>query len=136
VAALKYAARMATALGATLEVVTAWSPPPLEPMMVFEWSPEDTASEVLEGAIHDAFGDQPPAGLKRTVAPGPPARTLIELSEHCGMLVVGSRGHGGFAGLLLGSVSAACAAHAHCPVLIIHGPKQSPEAAAEEQRAG
>ncbi|MBO0981836.1 universal stress protein [Microbacterium sp. SD291] len=122
VAALKYAARMATALGASLEVVTAWAPPPLDPMMVVEWSPQDTAAEVLDGAIHDAFGDHPPAGLLRTVTPGPPARTLIDMSETCGMVVLGSRGHGGFAGLLLGSVSAACAAHAHCPVLIVHGP--------------
>ena len=34
--------------------------------------------------------------------------------------MLGSRGHGGFAGLLLGSVSAACAEYAHCPVLIVH----------------
>ena len=46
---------------------------------------------------------------------------LIDESISAEMLVLGSRGHGGFAGLLLGSVSSACAEHAHCPVLVVHG---------------
>ncbi|GAT73750.1 universal stress protein [Microbacterium hydrocarbonoxydans] len=132
VAALKYAARMAEALGTSLEVVTAWAPPPLDPMMVIDWSPEEAAKDVLDGTVRDAFGDDPPAGLARTVNPGSPARTLIRMSESCGMLVLGSRGHGGFAGLLLGSVSAACAAHAHCPVLIVHADGAPRRAAADE----
>jgi len=45
---------------------------------------------------------------------------LIEQSVGAEMVVVGSRGHGGIAGVLLGSVSAIVAEHAHCPVLIIH----------------
>jgi nucleotide-binding universal stress UspA family protein len=42
------------------------------------------------------------------------------------MLIVGSRGHGGFSGLLLGSVSAPCAEHSTCPVLVIHGDRPTP----------
>lgn len=136
VRALKYASTLATALDASLEAVATWAPPPLDPMAMIEWSPQDTAEEVLDGAIHDAFGGHPPAGLERTVAPGPPARTLIELSDRCDMLILGSRGHGGFAGMLLGSVSAACAAHAHCPVVIVHAPRRTAEAATAARHTG
>jgi nucleotide-binding universal stress UspA family protein len=48
---------------------------------------------------------------------------LIEESKAADMLVLGRRGHGGFGGLLLGSVSSACVAHAHCPVLVVHSPE-------------
>ena len=54
---------------------------------------------------------------------GHPRSTLIEESKSADMLVLGRRGHGGFGGLLLGSVSSACVAHAHCPVLVVHGPE-------------
>ena len=50
---------------------------------------------------------------------GSGAHALIEASRGGQMLVVGSRGHGGFVGMLLGSVSAACTHHAHCPVVVI-----------------
>lgn len=57
---------------------------------------------------------------------GGAAKVLLNQSAGAQMLVVGSRGHGGFIGLLLGSVSAACAEHARCPVLIVHGNDESP----------
>lgn len=127
IAALRYASRLATALDTGPEAVTVWSFPAFgEPVVLVEWAPQRDAAEVLDASIRSAFGDSPPEGLVRTVLPGPP-RTLIGLSRHCGMLVVGTRGHGGFAGLLLGSVSTACAEHAHCPILIMHSRKDTEE---------
>jgi nucleotide-binding universal stress UspA family protein len=60
--------------------------------------------------------------LERRIVEQVPARALVEASEQAALLVVGSRGHGGFAELLLGSVSYACAQRSRCPVAIIRSP--------------
>ena len=58
--------------------------------------------------------------IERRVVEGRPAAVLVDESQDADLLVVGSRGHGGFTGLLLGSVSQQCAHHAACPVVIVH----------------
>jgi nucleotide-binding universal stress UspA family protein len=89
--------------------------------MVGGWDPEENARAVVEEALDAAYGPDRPAHTTTRVLQGPPAKTLLDASEGAQMLVMGSRGHGGFAGLLLGSVSAVCAEHAHVPVLVVHG---------------
>lgn len=60
------------------------------------------------------------------VAEGNPAQVLIDASDGADLLVVGSRGHGGFTEALLGSVSQHCVQHAHCPVVVIRGQEHDP----------
>jgi hypothetical protein len=92
-----------------------WSPTP------DHWNPQEDMRIVLTTTVNEVFGAYPPPGMRLLVLTGNPARVLRDQSVGARLLVVGSRGHGGFAGLLLGSVSAGLAEHARCPVLIIHG---------------
>ncbi len=121
--ALRWSAQLAALLGAQLEIVTAWEYPPSFGWAAIapEWNPARDMEKVAAETIQAVFGDQPPPGLHVHVREGGAAKVLLEASEGAVMLVVGSRGHGGFSGLLLGSVSANVAEHAACPVLIIHG---------------
>jgi nucleotide-binding universal stress UspA family protein len=93
------------------------------PMIV----PEDRADE--EKALHAAqeevakvsgkLGDAKPASVNVRAVSGIPARQLIEESQNTDLLVVGSRGGGGFARLLMGSVSSQVVHHAACPVVVV-----------------
>jgi nucleotide-binding universal stress UspA family protein len=78
------------------------------------------AEEVLERATIDIAISEPDLVIEREVIEGPPGEVLVDEAAGADLLVVGSRGHGGFVGLLLGSVSQQCAHHALCPVVIVH----------------
>lgn len=128
--ALRWGAQIASTLGARLEVVTAWEYPPSFGWAAIapDWNPAKDMEKVAADTVQAVFGDEPPADLRVQVREGSAAKVLIEASQGAVMLIVGSRGHGGFSGLLLGSVSANVAEHASCPVLIIHGDQPPPKA--------
>ncbi len=76
---------------------------------------ESAAARILESVV-----DTPKRGQVETlVVPRDPADVLVELSRNADLLVMGSRGYGGFKGLLLGSVSQKCVSHSRCPVVIL-----------------
>ncbi|MBM0278444.1 universal stress protein [Micromonospora tarensis] len=99
--------------------VAGWIGPGVAPGV---W-PDDTArrqvDELVRKAAADAAAAHPGLTITGEVYDGPPALVLQERSAEAGMLVLGSRGHGGFGGLLAGSTAVSVAAHAHCPVVVI-----------------
>lgn len=96
------------------------------PVLASDWHPDVDARKVLDDALDEALGADRLADIDVVVAEGNARDVLIAASAHAQLLVVGSRGHGGFAGLLLGSVSTACAEHARCPVLVVHAEQPRP----------
>ena len=112
--------------GIELLLVSVWTPPPTEiapPFGSFPWGTNvdlsGAAEQALQEMLQSVVGDQDHVKVKTQVASGNAAKILIDLSQDADFLVVGSRGHGGFAGLLLGSVSQHVAAHASCPVVVV-----------------
>jgi nucleotide-binding universal stress UspA family protein len=129
-AALRWAAQFATITGGHVDVITAWHIPstfagPGYVPAAFDQSTD--YEKVLGDMVDEVFGPHRPRNMQLLVREGSAARVLLEASKQATLLVVGSRGHGGFSGLLLGSVSAKVAEHATCPVLIIHGNGALPE---------
>jgi nucleotide-binding universal stress UspA family protein len=123
--ALSWAGRQAAMTSANLEVVTTWEWP-----SSYGWAvpvPEDLDPErdvrlTLETNLEPVRAAHPEVKVTARVVSGHPAPTLVEASKGAELLVVGSRGHGEFVGMVIGSVSEYCAAHAFCPVLVHRAP--------------
>ncbi len=126
-AALKWAIQEAKFRHATVVVATAYSPTYVPVSPDFTYIPVDNFNVeeevermqrgLAEEVIAEAEGGNVPVEYVRKK--GSPADTLIEIAADADMLVVGSRGRGGFRGLLLGSVSQQIASHGSCPVVIV-----------------
>ena len=123
--ALTWAAAEAVAHGAELVVLNVWEHtllPPAGSVSVSErYVPDESqrTAEDLVKLIKEELGEDPPVVVQPRVKEGNPAKVLIEQSEDADLLVVGTRGHGGFRGLVLGSVSQHVAGYAKCPVAVV-----------------
>jgi nucleotide-binding universal stress UspA family protein len=134
-AALRWALYEARLRGVQLEAVHAFALPEVSTtsqamhLIETDFAPYRAAgAEIVDKALSEAGAAAEPVELERSVVEGPPAAALLDAVREGDLLVVGSRGRGGFAGLLLGSVSEQCAHHAPCPVVIVRSarPEQSP----------
>ncbi len=84
----------------------------------------DAKTELL-ATVEELKKKHPTVEFEAEIVNAPPAQALIDDSKGAALLVIGSRGHGGFAGMLLGSVSSHCISHAHCPVVVLRGEDQN-----------
>jgi nucleotide-binding universal stress UspA family protein len=134
-AAVAFAFEAASLRGVPLVAVHVWQDVLLDPTMasLLDWDAvESDEREVLSERLAGWSGKYPDVPVRRLVVRDRPAHMLVEQSGRAQLVVVGSRGRGGFTGLLMGSVSQALLHHAHCPVAVVRpvsadGPPASSE---------
>lgn len=122
VAALHWAAHYAEMTEGYVEALTTWEwPVTYGAAMVVPtgYDPDVDARKVLETALEPVRDAHPGVVFKPVVVQSHPAPALVEASQGADLVVVGSRGHREFAGMLLGSVSQHCVTNAHCPVVVV-----------------
>lgn len=127
--AAEHAARAAVARSRPLHLVHGYLHPlgygvPLNPYDLGVPAPTEESRKMLEQVAADLVGRHPTLRVEVRQVAGGPGATLVEESRRAELVVVGSRGVGGFVGLLLGSVSNQVAQHAHCPVLVVRPAEQ------------
>ena len=132
--ALAWALDHARRTGAVVRVVSAWAWEDVVgvPGARFPTETEQDAVDRAHGVIDDALeraGDDRTEGVRieRVVAQVPAAQVLLDTAADADLLVLGSRGLGGFRGLLLGSVSQQCVTHATCPTVVVPHPRTAGE---------
>jgi len=124
-AAVDWAAAQADRTGVRLELLSAWEYPTSWGNIVpfpSDFDPAADARTMLDTIIGRLTTEHPGLAIGSHVVEGRADEVLVEASRHASLLVVASRGHGSFSGLLLGSVSQHCVTHAQCPVLVHRRP--------------
>lgn len=124
ITAAEYAADVAVRRAVPLELLHGYLHPfrygvPLDPYPVELPPPNEEAQRMLDAAAERLRASRPALTVSTRQVAGGASAALIDASEQAEVVVVGSRGHGGFSGLLLGSVGAQVAGHAHGPVLVV-----------------
>ena len=119
--AIRWAYRQAELTGAHLRAVMSWELP-----TTAYWYPfpegmdlQEATEEVLEKTLRETLGASPAVPVTAVVVKGHPAPVLLQEAEAADLLVLGSRGHGEFTGMLLGSVSEHCVTQANCVVVVV-----------------
>jgi nucleotide-binding universal stress UspA family protein len=123
-AALRWALGEARLRNTEVELIHTWSLTPMvDPMGFASYVPVEelnsAAKQITEEAMAKVAEFVGNVKITSRIARGPAASTLLEAAKDAQLLVVGRRGHGGFMGLLLGSVAEQVAHHATCPVVIV-----------------
>jgi nucleotide-binding universal stress UspA family protein len=127
VRALEWAAKEAAVRHAPLTVITVhlvpqsgWTGNPIKlPQDTEDAAKERQAAEEMTAKVTSQLGEPQPASVTVRAVIGFPSQELVEASRKADLLVVGSRGAGGFAKLVAGSVSSQVVHHAHCPVVVV-----------------
>jgi nucleotide-binding universal stress UspA family protein len=118
---VRWAVEQARRTGAHVRAVMAWQIPTTygwAPVITVDWAGD--ARTALNSAVDSALKETGYLDVDREVTEGHPAAVLLPAARDADLLVVGCRGHGGFTGMLLGSVSQHVVAHARCPVVVTH----------------
>lgn len=119
--ALRWAARQAGLTGQQVHAVIAWDVPVSYGVAAVgdvDWRGD--AAAVLQKVVANVVPEEDRERVEQHVLRGHPAKVLADAAADADLLVVGCRGHGGFAGMLVGSVSQHVVAHAACPVVVVH----------------